>query len=266
MIAAAGGVAAAPQKRIIPGELAPRDSRLDPLLLLGLGSLICLVPLAAYLLYAGGLNARTPPTLVPGPWDFAAVLLGLSGFLLLAGPLLLSVLDSHLRSYLYGNWADLRSVGSREVRAWSFMAAGYLMIVGSLVSLLLRLRRRLTAIYNVVPEAVESALTTVLEDKGFAWRRGVGRIEISAGRGGEITAAVRVTVFPVTGHAALRWYGDYAGVRHDVEAALPGALAGSAANQNPTAGWLYTAAVSLLVVLFAWTVVVIYLVVTDPRV
>jgi hypothetical protein len=238
---------------------------LDPLLLLGLGSLICLVPLAAYLLYAGGLNARTPPTLVPGPWDFTGVLLGLSGFLLLTGPVLLSVLDSHLRSYMYGNWADLRSIGSREVKAWSFMAAGYLLIMGSLVSLLLRLRRPLTAVYNVAPEGVESALTTVLEDKGFAWRRGVGRIEISAGRGGEVTAAVRVTLFPMTGHAALRWYGDYPAIRHDVEAALPAALAAYAPNRNPTAGWLYTAAASILVVLFAWTVVVIYLVVYDPR-
>ena len=111
----------------------------------------------------------------------------------------------------------------------------------------------------------EAALTAALEDKGFAWRRGVGRIEISAGTGGEVTAAVRVTQFPTTGHAALRWYGDYPGIRHDVEAALPAALAAYAANRNPAAGWLYTAAASILVVLFAWTVVVIYLVVTDPR-
>jgi hypothetical protein len=145
------------------------------------------------------------------------------------------------------------------------MAAGYLMIVGSLVALLLRLRKPLTAVYNVQPEGVEAALTAVLDDKGFAWRRGVGLIEISAGRAGETTAAVRVTQFPVTGHAALRWYGAYLGIRHDVEAALPAALLTHAPNRSPAAGWLYTSAATILVVLFAWTVVVIYLAVTDPR-
>jgi hypothetical protein len=238
---------------------------LDPLLLLGLGTLVCLVPLALYLLYTGGLNGRSPPTLVPGPWDFALVLLGLSGFLLLAGPLVLSILDSHIRGHLYGNWADLKSIGRKEAWAWSVMATGYLILVGAVVSLLLRVRKPLTAIYNVHPEGVEAALTTVLEDKGYAWRKGIGRIEIAAGAGGEVTAAVRVTAFPMTGHATLRWAGDYRGVRHDVEAALPAALAVHAPNRNPASGWLYTAAATILVVLFAWTVVVIYLVVAEPR-
>ncbi len=244
------------------------------LILLGTGCLVCLVPMALYFLYAAGLNGRTPPTLVPGPWDFTAVLLGLSGFLLLAGPLLLSFLDSHLRGYLYGNWSELKTIGRAEARAWSLMAGGYLLIVGAIVSFVIMLRRRVTAIYNVHAESVEAAVTSVLDERGFDWRRGTGRIEIATNRrldpttpanfAGEL-ASVRIDGSPSAGHALLRWSGTSDGVRHEVEAGLPHHLTVHSPARSPVAGWLYTAAAGIFILLFAWTVVVIYLIVVDRR-
>jgi len=113
-------------------------------IVLGSGCLVCLMPLALYLLYLAHLNGRTPPALVPGPWDFGAVLLGLSGFLILAGPLLLTLVSAVWRSYAFGGWADLKSVGAREAWAGSLMAVGYLILMGVGIFTLLRARRPVT--------------------------------------------------------------------------------------------------------------------------
>jgi hypothetical protein len=244
------------------------------IILLGSSSLVCLLPLAMYLLYLASLNSRTPPTLVPGPWDFGAVLLGLSGFLLLAGPLFLSLVLSRMREHVFGNWAALKAVDWREARAWSMMAAGYLILVGVAVSLLLRARRRVTAVYNVSAGGVEPALTGVLDDLGYPWRRAGGKVEIGLKKLADAAdaarsfpnpaATVRVDPFESTGHATLRWGGDWEGVRREVEAVLPGALVPHAVGRNPIAGWLYTAAVAILVVMLLWTAVLIYIAVTPP--
>src|SRR4051794_41973769 len=85
------------------------------------------MPLAIYLLYLAHLNGRTPPTLVPGPWDFGAVLLGLSGFLLLAGPLLITLADSAWRGYAFGGGADLRAGGRQGGMSAPLVAPGYLL-------------------------------------------------------------------------------------------------------------------------------------------
>lgn len=246
---------------------------MDLLLLLGTGSLVGLIPLAVYLLYAARLNARTPPTLVRGPWDLGAVFLGLSGFLILAGPIVLAILDSHVRSQLYGNWSDLKAIGRREAMAWSLMATGYCITLGSSITLLLRARRPVTAVYNVQSASLEHSIIAVLELKGYVWQYGPGRIEICTQRSrpegvaakfgpGEF-AGVQIETMPSTGHALIRWSGDYTGVRHDLETSLPGALTPSSAGRGNMSSWLYTAAFSVLVILFSWTVVVIILAVSD---
>jgi hypothetical protein len=243
------------------------------LILIGSGCLVCLVPLAVYLLYLAHLNGRSPPTLVPGPWDFGAVLLGLSGFLLLVGPLLITLADSVWRGYAFGGWADLKGVGRREALAGSLMAVGYLVLVGTGVTWLLRARRPVTAVYNVGAGGTEAALAGVLDELGYPWRRAGGLIEIAPRPAAEAAgrffphevATVRVDEFPATGHATLRWGGAYAGVRREAEAALPRALAPHAPRRNPVAGWLTTAAVTVLIVMLLWLVVLIYIVMTPAK-
>ena len=262
---------------IIPATgslLTPRTRRVDfALILIGSGCLVCLMPLAIYLLYLAHLNGRTPPTLVPGPWDFGAVLLGLSGFLLLAGPLLITLVDSVWRGYAFGGWADLRGVGRKEALAGSLVSVGYLVVLGTGVTWLLRARRPVTAVYNVAATGTEAALAGLLDELAYPWRRASGLIEIAPRRPTEPTgrffphevATVRVDEFPATGHATLRWGGAYDGVRREVEAALPRALAPHALRRNPVAGWLSTAAVTVLIVMLLWLVVLIYIVMTPVK-
>ncbi|MBO0700595.1 MAG: hypothetical protein J2P46_19520 [Zavarzinella sp.] len=244
------------------------------LIFLGSGCLVCLMPLALYLLYLAHLNGRTPPALVPGPWDFGAVLLGLSGFLILAGPLLLTLVNSVWRGYMFGGWADLRSVGAREAWAGSLMAVGYLILVGVGIFLLLRSRRPVTAVYNVVPDGVEPALVGVLDELGYPWKRANGLVEIGAKKLTEPegaatrffaaeTATVRVDTFASTSHATLRWGLAWDGVRKEVEAALARSLPSPA--KNPVAGWMFTAAMAVMVAMLLWLVVLIYIVMVPPH-
>ena len=246
------------------------------LILLGSGCLVCLTPLAIYLIYLSHLNGRTPPTLVPGSWDFGAVLLGLSGFLVLAGPLLLTLIDSVWRGYVFSGWEALRGAGKREAVAGSFMAVGYLILLGVGIWVLIRRRRPLTAVYNVAAGSVEGTVVEVLEQLGYPWRRAEGHVEIGLRKPDDPAApppgrffphelaAVRVDTFPATGHATLRWSGAYDGVRRDVEAALPAALLVHGTGKNPVAGWMFTAAVTILIVMLLWLVVLIYVVMTPP--
>lgn len=241
------------------------------IIFIGSGSLVCLMPLAIYLLYLSYLNGRTPPTFLSGPWDLGAVLLGLSGFVLLAGPLLITLVDSTWRAYAFGGWANLRGIGSREARAGSIMAAGYFLMLAGAIPLLLRSRRRVTAIYNVSTPAIEPTLTSILEDLGYSWQRSRGLIEITMKRPTDLSrpafplspfelAAVRIDAFQSLGHASLKWTGDWDLVRPEIEAALAKVLPANAHSKSPVAGWLFTAAVGIMIVMILWLVVLIYII------
>ncbi len=246
------------------------------LIFIGSGCLVCLMPLAIYLLYLSYLNGRATPAMVAGAWDFAAVLLGLSGFILLTGPLLISLIDSTWRTYAFGGWASLKGVSRREAQAGSIMAVGYLILLGTGITTLLRMRRRVTAIYNVAGASVESSLIGILEEHGYPWRRNHGELEIGIKKAAEPpepfarfypheTARVRVNAFPSLGNATLKWSGNWHNMRSEIEGALIRILTPHALGRNPVAGWLFTAAMTIMIIMLLWLVVLIYLVLTPAH-
>jgi hypothetical protein len=245
------------------------------LIFIGSGCLVCLMPLAVYLLYLSYLNGRPTAVMVPGPWDLAAVLLGLSGFILLLGPMLITLIDSTWRAHAFGGWATLKSVGRREAMAGSLMAVGYLLVLTGSIIFLLRSRRRVTAIYNVTAGAVEPTLVSLLEEHGYPWRRHEGRIEIGVKKAAEPpepaarffpheTATVRVDTFAALGHAGLKWGGAWQNVRSEIETALVPMLPAHSGRRNPIAGWMFTAAITVMIVMLLLLVALIYLIVTPP--
>jgi hypothetical protein len=158
----------------------------------------------------------------------------------------------------------------------SLVALGYLVLLAVGITYLVRARRPVTAVYNVAAAGTEATLMEVLDQLGYPWRRASGRVEIGPTKVTDPlapaapfppheAAAVKVDAFPATGHATLRWSGPAEGVRAEVEAALPAALAAYAGGKNPVAGWLFTAAVSILVVMLLWLVVLVYIVMTPPH-
>jgi hypothetical protein len=233
------------------------------LLALGAGSLVCLTPLGLYFLYLSYLNGRVPSTLVRGPWDLGALFLGLSGFFVLAGPVLLTLVDSAWRYYAFGNWAALKGVGRAEARAWSLMGTGWFFMWLGIIPLLLRARRHITAAYNIAPTLIETQFTDTLDELGYAWQRVDGYIAIDTTKHSATNATsqrfhagslayVRILVTPATGHALFRWSGQADSLRDTIEAILPNALSRSLPVRNPVAGWLFIVAVVIMGLMLVW--------------
>ena len=74
----------------------------------------CLIPLAMYLLYMARITRRDHPTPVSGAWDFAGLAVGLSGFIVFGGGLLLTLFQSNFRYWMRGNVEALAPRGCRN--------------------------------------------------------------------------------------------------------------------------------------------------------
>jgi hypothetical protein len=242
------------------------------LIFIGSGSVVCLMPLAVYLLYLSHLNGRNPPAVIRGDWDFCALLLGLSGFLLLSGPVLLTLADSTYRGVAFGGWGDLKSVGAREARFGSLMAVGYFLVVLGVLWSLIRSRQHLTAVYNVHPAYVRDLLIDVLQQLQYPWREDSGRIAIGLRKltpetvAGTVTArpaevaTLRIEAFPATHHATLKWGGHFDDLRDEIESAMRNVLPKILPAKNAVPGWFFTAAMVTVIVMSLWIVALCYLI------
>lgn len=212
-----------------------------------LAGVFCLAPLSAYLLWLGTVNRRQRPTVVNGAWDFAALLLGLSGFLLYGGALLLSLLQSNVRYWMRGNLEALRDAWGQEKVAWSLVVAAYLVFVvgGAVVTLLAR--RRTLVVYNVEPGPFEATLAEVFDQ--------IGR---PAERRGNVWSAGAMPLCELEPFAAgqtvmLRWVADDRPLFQEVERHLRAAVTGLPTADTPAARWLMSGAVGSAVVAVACT-------------
>lgn len=142
-------------------------------LIICVAGVICLVPLAVYLRFVAALGQRQRATVISGAWDFAGLAMGLSGFLIFGGVLLLALLQSYFRAGMHGGFAALRAGWEQQATTWSVLAGLYILAVVGWLGLVSSSRRRSWVIYNVVPEAVEECLSEALSQLGVvAQRRG----------------------------------------------------------------------------------------------
>lgn len=253
-------------------------------MLIGSGSLVCLMPLALYLLFLSYLNQRERPTIMSGPWDFACVLLGLSGFFLVGGPLILSVFDSNLRGNLFsGNFQQMRNAWDANSRIWSLLAASYFALLISCIALVMLLRRSVTIVYNVDTVALEGLVGQTLDAIGIPWKRTIGGIEI----GGRVQSArpildddtpapsplkfagrsafLRIDAFPSVHHATLRWREAEPLLRCEIENGLEKTFAQIESPPNSVGGWFMTASIALFFVMLAWMGFIIYWIIRQPK-
>jgi hypothetical protein len=235
-----------------------------------------LVPLSVYCLILGLINRRRRPLMVSAAWDFVGLLFAASGFLAFGLPGLLNGFTERGRqAALFGRpasgggaWAwladlfdglcaTLFSAGNGTV-----LVAYFLLVVAGSAYVLWR-RRSQTAVYNVHPEVLDEVLAGVLDAAGLAWSRAGNRYFIARpGKGDppperrgaypataediERSAYLEMEPAPALCHATLRWETEDADLRKQVEAELAGALAGVRTEDNPTAAWLMTAGIVLL--------------------
>lgn len=202
-----------------------------------LAALCCFGPLTLYLCWLATLNRRSKPTVVSGSWDFAFVLAGLSGFLIVGGVLLM---DMTTRYLLRGNFGQLLDGWHKYRTTWLLIASGYLLIVIGMASWTLARRARWLSVYNIefadAERALESSLQACglpLNRVGYRWLDGA--VEIAAHR----SASHAVIILKIADRA----------IQQELERKLWIDLAKAEPPQeNAAAGWFMSLAVGHTVI------------------
>lgn len=196
----------------------------------------CLIPLALYLWWLSQVTRRDHPKPISGTWDFAGLLLGLSGFVVFGGGLVLTLCQSNFRYWMRGNVEALRGAWIQERVTWMLLVGCYLLFVAVIAALTLAARRRTVVVYNVEPAAFESLLTEVfdqlgrpVERRGKLWVGGAPLCEVDTFEGGRT--------------AVLRWVSDDTRLFEEVDRQLRAALATHSTGDNPASRWLTAATV-----------------------
>jgi hypothetical protein len=254
-----------------------QGASLNPLVPIGAASLVCLMPLALYFLFLAHLNYRQRPALLSGPWDFTFLLLGLSGFLMIGGPVLLSVFDSTWRSFYFeGNFKRLNDVWHRNSLIWPMVATGYVITMIVLIVYGLHLRRSVSIVYNLKPGSLEEILVKAVELCELDWRKALGGIEIGIPKKERATidegdrrehkadpnrsfhraAFVQIEAFPAFFNASMKWnkFGFFSDplLRKEVETRIQKILQSTESPPNRVGSWLMTTAVSIFVTMLLW--------------
>jgi hypothetical protein len=217
-----------------------------------------LFPLALYCLILALVNRRRRPVMVSGPWDFAGVLLGLSGFILAGGP---AILDGFHRRWLtlWLTSADYRGTRLDEKHLyWVSLWAAYFVLVVGVCALVFWLRRWQTSIYNIQPAAADTALGQALDRLGLSWERYGNRLVVHPPtpwsappvKGLEVareeTLGIQVEPFPALRHVSLRWSTDGGLLRDRIEQELAEVLRHVNTCDNPAAVWFTSFGAGLL--------------------
>jgi hypothetical protein len=208
----------------------------EHVLIVCLGGVFCLTPLSVYLFTLARITRRDHPTVVSGPWDFAGVVLGLSGFILFGGGLVLSVVQSNFRYLVRGNHEAFRDAWEREGQTWIIVSAVYVLLVVGIVVLTLLSRRRSLVVYNVEPATFEATLTEVFEHisrpverRGNLWSQGAAPLfEVDRFVGGQTVT--------------LRWVSEDVRLFEEVERLLREALREVQPDENVASRWLMACA------------------------
>lgn len=210
----------------------------------------CLFPASLYCLFLAMLHQRRRPTIISGPWDFAGVLIALSGFLLVGGSTLVLVLEGRARDWFIrgGSWQDLVTMQSREHGLTLLFWGGYALFLVSLSMRQMRLRRKIIAVYNIDPEETEDVLNHTLDRLGLQRERRGNRWLI--GPKDNLRAILEIDGSSAMRHVSLRWrYAESPEARAELSAELARDLAAYPSADSHTSGWFMTAAAAIFTVM-----------------
>jgi len=221
------------------------------ILVVCLAAVCCLTPFALYLYWLSGVNRRPHPTVMCGAWDFTDLILGLSGFILFGGGLLLSLLQSNVRFLMRGNFEAVRAAWGQDRQTWAILAMLYALIVVGGVLFTLRARRRSLVVYNVEPAVFESTLAEVfdtigvpVERRGNEWVGGVPLLELEP--------------FPAGNTVTVRWLSDDDRLFQEIERQLREAVVAISSGDNLSARWMMSGAVGSTVVIVFCFILLVY--------
>jgi hypothetical protein len=236
-------------------------------------------PLALYLLVLGLVNRQRFPLLISGVWDGIGLLCGASGFLLFAGPAVLSGLSERWRLYWLLGKGDMPFSGPDGGRLWVFLSLVYFVLIVGTAVFYLRRQRPLTAIYNADAAQVAYALAhscTQLglqpvrsgdlflfgfaADESTAIQTHVAESKpISLLAPQARTAVLELESFPLMRHVTLRWDPGHTPLRPLVERELAQQLAELPSDSSLLGGWLLTLGFLLLSFELAGSLLIVFL-------
>lgn len=201
---------------------------------------LCLTPLALYMTWLGAVNRRPHPTVLGGRWDLAALVAGLSGFILFGGALLVAAFQSNARLALRGNAKQFESALEQERVAWALTAGGYLLVVGGWVTLGMLARSRTLSVYNIDREAAEEAVNAALADAGAAGTRFGDAWTVDS------RTAIEIKSFHALRHATVRLIHIDRRLGEEVVRGLHKRLADTPGADNPAAVYFVSLSIGCL--------------------
>jgi hypothetical protein len=202
-----------------------------PFLVICFCGVFCLAPLSLYLLWIALVARRDRATVIAGPWDFTALVAGLSGFILFGGGVVLYLFQSNFRYWMRGNMESFRAAWGNEKYTWLLLSFAYVALVISIIALTLLARRRSLVVYNVDPDEFEATVSEVFEHlgrpverRGNLWMSGVPLFELDRFEAGQTVT--------------LRWVSDDRLLFQEIDRLLREALGSVRTPENPAARWL----------------------------
>ena len=208
---------------------------LSSILVICLIGACCLAPLAVYLLWLAQITRRDRPTIISGTWDYAILIIGLSGFIVFGGGLFLSLMQSNVRYWMRGNFESLRAAWGQERVTWILLSFLYILIVVGGIVVTLLSRRRSLVVYNVDVAVFESTVNEVFEHLSHPVERR-GNVWFSGG------PLFQLERFPRGRTATLRWLSDDHLLFQDVERLLREAVRSIYTEDNAVTQWIMAAA------------------------
>lgn len=225
------------------------------LMALCFAGVVCAGPLAIYLCWLAAVNRRPHPTVVSGTWDFARLYAALSGFVLVGGVLLLTLVQSDSRFLARGNWEQVKANWGQEWVNWSLVMVGYLLLVVGVSALVAASRSRLLCVYNVDPADADRAVEEALEKSGLPTTR-------HGNRWGDGIPLIEAAPFHGAAYVGVTFLSNSRATREELERHLRPALESLPAPDNPSAPWLTSLASGVVVLLIGFVLIGIYLTMT----
>jgi hypothetical protein len=202
-----------------------------------------LLPLGVYLLILGRVNQRYRPLIVSGVWDAVTLLAGLSGFLLLTGPVVLTSLQERWRRlWIMGDRAVLENLDLYRP-GWIFAALGYFLAVVCVAGWILRRSHPLTVVYNLEPGDFGKLFTQACDQAGVGCEPTSGGYQLAHAEQGGLVSVDRMDSLK---NVTLCWSADALPLRERVETHLREVLAAYETPDHWAGLWITLAGLSVL--------------------
>ena len=220
----------------------------------------CLFPLSLYFLFLASLHQRPRPTMISGVWDAIALFLGLIGFLLVGGTVLVFSLDRAIREYwLWGGTAREWLALHRQAEWYSkFLWGSYVVMLSILLGWVVHSRWHDTVIYQLTPAELEERLLTAFQrfNRSLECRGAHGWLSLppsDANKAENMTYSqgaqplLRIDGSESLRISVIRWLPHGLPFRQDVEAELSRILRAIHRLPSPAAAWFLTATAVIFV-------------------